>query len=68
VEYYLALGKRRAKEATKHLVELGIDKKKIKTINYGKGSPFAPGYNEEVWTKKRDCFVIAHQQYNSDRG
>lgn len=54
MEYNLALGERRAKEATKHLVELCIDKKKIKMINYGKESPLDQGHNKEVWAKRRD--------------
>ena len=41
VEYHLDLGERRAKEAIKYLVELGIDKKKIKMISYGKESPLS---------------------------
>jgi peptidoglycan-associated lipoprotein len=47
----------------KYLVELGIDKKKMKTIIYGKGSPLDPGHNEKAWAKnRRNHFIIAHQQ------
>ncbi len=58
-EYNLALGERRAKEAMKYLVELGIDGKKLKTISYGKERPLDPGHNEEAWAKnRRDHFVV----------
>jgi peptidoglycan-associated lipoprotein len=59
VEYNLALGERRAKEAMKYLAELGIDAKRIKTISYGKERPLDPGHNEEAWAKnRRDHFII----------
>jgi peptidoglycan-associated lipoprotein len=58
-EYNLALGERRAKEAMKYLVELGVDGKRIKTISYGKERPLDPGQTEEAWAKnRRDHFVV----------
>ncbi len=58
-EYNLALGERRAKEAMKYLVELGVDAKRIKTISYGKERPLDPGHDEEAWAKnRRDHFVL----------
>ena len=61
MEYNLARGERRAREAMKYLVKLGIDNKKIKTISYGK--TLDPGHNEEAWSmNRRDRFVNAHQQ------
>ena len=58
-EYNLALGERRAKEAMKYLVELGVDAKRIKTISYGKERPLDPGHTEEAWAKnRRDHFVV----------
>ena len=58
-EYNLALGERRAKEAKKYFVELGIDGKKIKTISYGKERPLNPEHNEEAWAQnRRDHFVV----------
>jgi len=58
-EYNLALGERRAKEAMKYLVELGVDAKRIKTISYGKERPLDPGNDEEAWAKnRRDHFVV----------
>ena len=57
-EYNLALGERRAKEAMKYLVELGVDAKRIKTISYGEERPLDPGHTEEAWAKnRRDHFV-----------
>jgi peptidoglycan-associated lipoprotein len=58
-EYNLALGERRAKEAMKYLVELGVDGNRIKTISYGKERPLDPGNTEEAWAKnRRDHFVV----------
>jgi peptidoglycan-associated lipoprotein len=58
-EYNLALGERRAKEAMKYLVELGVNGKRIKTISYGKERPLDPGHTEEAWEKnRRDHFVV----------
>jgi len=59
VEYNLALGDRRAIEAKKYLVKSGVDKKRIKTISYGKKNPLDPAHNEEAWaTNRRDHFVV----------
>ena len=58
-EYNLALGERRASEAKKYLVELGINVNRMKTISYGKEMPLDPGHSEEAWAKnRRDNFVI----------
>jgi peptidoglycan-associated lipoprotein len=59
VEYNLALGEKRAMEAAKYLVDLGIAKDRIKTISYGKEMPLDQGQNEAAWAKnRRDRFVI----------
>jgi len=58
-EYNLALGQRRADAAAKYLTNLGVAKKRIKTVSYGKEKPLDPGHNEEAWAKnRRDEFVI----------
>jgi peptidoglycan-associated lipoprotein len=58
-EYNLALGERRAKEAMKYLIELGVDAQRIKTISYGKERSLDPGHDEEAWAKnRRDHFVV----------
>jgi len=41
VEYNLALGQRRADEAAKFLMDLGIAKERIKTISYGEEMPLS---------------------------
>ncbi|MEI6315846.1 MAG: OmpA family protein, partial [Syntrophus sp. (in: bacteria)] len=57
-EYNLALGERRAMEAKKYLIGLGIDEKRLKAISYGFERPLDPGHNEAAWTKnRRDQFV-----------
>ncbi len=58
-EYNLALGEKRAMEAAKYLVDLGIEKDRVKTISYGKEMPLDKGSNEEAWAKNRRAhFVI----------
>ena len=59
VEYNLALGQRRASEAEKYLVTLGVNEKILKVISYGKERPLDPGHDEEAWAKnRRDHFVV----------
>ncbi len=59
VEYNLALGEKRATEAAKYLVDLGIGKERIKTISYGKEMPLDKGHDEAAWAKNtRARFVI----------
>jgi peptidoglycan-associated lipoprotein len=60
VEYNLALGQKRADEAAKYLIDLGIEKERIKTISYGKERPLDPEHNEAAWAKnRRDQFVVS---------
>jgi len=59
VEYNLALGDKRAAEAAKYLVGLGIEKERIKTISYGKEMPLDKEHDEAAWAKNRRAhFVI----------
>jgi peptidoglycan-associated lipoprotein len=59
VEYNLALGEKRAMEAAKYLVDLGIAKERIKAISYGKEMPLDKGHDEAAWAKNRRAhFVI----------
>ena len=59
VEYNLALGNRRANAAMNYLVDMGIGKKRIKTVSYGKEKPLDPGHDEAAWAKnRRDHFVV----------
>ena len=58
-EYNMALGQRRADEAKKYLVNLGVEGAAVKTISYGKERPFDPGHNEDAWAKnRRGHFVV----------
>jgi peptidoglycan-associated lipoprotein len=58
-EYNLALGSKRAQEAKNFLVNFGIDRKRIKTISYGKERPLDSDHNEDAWAKnRRDHFVV----------
>lgn len=57
-EYNMALGQRRADEAKKYLVKLGIDDGRISTLSYGEELPLDPAQTEEAWSKnRRDNFV-----------
>ncbi|MEQ8160686.1 MAG: peptidoglycan-associated lipoprotein Pal [Smithellaceae bacterium] len=58
-EYNMALGQRRADEAKKYLINLGVEEETVKTISYGKERPFDPGHDEEAWAKnRRGHFVV----------
>lgn len=57
-EYNLALGQRRADEAAKYLVDLGIGKDRIKTISYGEEMPLDKGQSEEAWAKNRRAHFV----------
>lgn len=58
VEYNLALGEKRANEAAKFLIDLGLAKDRIKTISYGKEMPLDKGHNEEAWAKNRRAHFL----------
>jgi peptidoglycan-associated lipoprotein len=63
VEYNVALGQRRAASAMKYLVDLGVAKKRLSAISYGKERPLDPGHNEEAWAKnRRDHFSVTRQK------
>ena len=53
IEYNLVLGQKRAETVKDHLVKLGVDGKRIKTISYGKELLLDPGHTEEAWAKNR---------------
>jgi peptidoglycan-associated lipoprotein len=64
VEYNLALGEGRAVETAKYLVNLGIDKERIKTISYGKEMPLDPGHYETAWVKNRRAHFVVFSPIN----
>lgn len=53
VEYNFALGQKRAEAVKDHLVKMGIEGARIKTISYGKEVPADPGRSEDAWAKNR---------------
>lgn len=58
-KYNMALGQRRADAAKNYLVKMGVNKKRISTISYGKDRPVDPGHDEAAWAKNRnDHFVL----------
>ena len=61
-EYNLGLGERRALVTREHLVEMGIQVDRIRTVSYGKEFPFDPGNNEQAFAKNRRAhFVITEK-------
>ena len=57
-EYNLHLGQRRAEAARKYLIELGISKKQLKTVSYGKDKPTCSEASESCWGQnRRDDFT-----------
>ena len=59
-EYNMALGERRAQEAKKYLVNLGVKASQIKTISYGEERPLDPGHNEEAWANNRRAHFVVN--------
>ncbi len=58
-QYNLALGDRRANQAKEHLVTLGVDGGRIRTVSYGEERPFDPGHDDAAWAKnRRDHLVL----------
>jgi len=58
-EYNLALGERRAMNAKRYLVELGVEEFRIRTISYGEERPLFTGTDEADYSQnRRDDFVL----------
>ncbi len=58
-EYNLALGERRAINAKRYLVELGVDEFRIRTISYGEERPLFSGQSEDDYAQnRRDDFIL----------
>jgi peptidoglycan-associated lipoprotein len=53
IEYNLALGQKRAEAVREHLITLGVEKGRMKTISYGKEIPTAADHTEKAWAKNR---------------
>jgi peptidoglycan-associated lipoprotein len=59
-EYNMALGERRAQEAKKYLINLGVKASQIKTISYGEERPLDAGHNEEAWANNRRAHFVVN--------
>ena len=58
-EYNMALGERRALNAKKYLMNLGVDEAKLTTVSYGEERLLLQGNDELSWAQdRRDDFVV----------
>ncbi len=57
-EYNLALGQQRADAAARYLQNLGIERKRIKTISYGEERPLCSEATEACWHKNRNATFV----------
>lgn len=58
-EYNLALGERRAQNAKKYLVNLGVDPARLFTVSWGEEKLLLYGHDELSWAQnRRDDFVL----------
>lgn len=61
-EYNLALGERRALAVSDHLVSLGLNPARVRTVSYGKEFPFDPEDTDDAHaTNRRAHFVITQR-------
>ncbi|HVR64379.1 MAG TPA: OmpA family protein [Polyangia bacterium] len=59
VEYNLALGQHRAEAAKAYLVQMGVQRKRIKTASFGSQRPKYPGRDEAAYSKnRRDDLIV----------
>ena len=59
-EYNMALGERRAQEAKKYIINLGVKASQIKTISYGEERPLDSGHDEDAWAKNRRAHFVVN--------
>lgn len=57
-DYNIALGERRATAVKNFLTSLGIDRKRVSTISYGKERPAVIGSNEAAWAQNRRAVLV----------
>ena len=61
-EYNLALGERRALAVRDHLVSLGLNTARVRTVSYGKEFPFDPADTDDAHaTNRRAHFVVTER-------
>jgi peptidoglycan-associated lipoprotein len=53
VEYNLALGERRSRNASDYLAQLGVPPDRMKTVSYGKEVPICTQSSEDCWSRNR---------------
>jgi peptidoglycan-associated lipoprotein len=53
IEYNLALGQKRAKEARDYYIRLGVNENSLGTISYGKEKPLCEEETDACWLKNR---------------
>jgi peptidoglycan-associated lipoprotein len=60
VEYNLALGEQRAREARDYLVGRGVSGGRLRVVSYGKERPIDPAATEEAYARnRRDHFALS---------
>ncbi|CAK8723482.1 Peptidoglycan-associated lipoprotein [Candidatus Electrothrix laxa] len=58
-EYNLALGERRAMNAKKYLIKLGVESSRIRTVSYGEERPlFTASEDSDYAYNRRDDFIL----------
>ncbi|MCI5123529.1 MAG: peptidoglycan-associated lipoprotein Pal [Candidatus Electrothrix sp. AR5] len=58
-EYNLALGERRAMNAKKYLIKLGVKSSRIRTVSYGEERPLFTGSEDSDYAyNRRDDFIL----------
>ena len=58
-EYNLALGERRAMNAKKYLIKLGVESSRIRTVSYGEERPLFTGSEDSDYAyNRRDDFIL----------
>lgn len=58
-EYNLALGERRAMNAKKYLIKLGVESSRIRTVSYGEERPLFTGTEDSDYAyNRRDDFIL----------
>lgn len=53
IEYNLELGAKRAHAVQEYLINLGVERSRLRTISYGEERPVNPGHDEGAWAKNR---------------
>jgi peptidoglycan-associated lipoprotein len=59
IEYNLALGERRANAVRDYLIDLGVERSRLRIVSFGEERPAVPGTGESVWSRNRRAeFVL----------